>query len=140
MTRTWWSLVLLVAVALGTAQLSAGESGPPWTLEQLNQRLGTDNALTADQKTKVEAVNASFAKKMEEANKKEGVAAAQAAFDKAREGTDRGAIIAAYNKLNEARGFNAIEEYKKVLTPVLNEAQAAKLFSSRPGGSVDKKQ
>lgn len=136
MLRTWWSLLLLVTVVFGAGQLSAGQGGGmrtvPWTVEQIKERLGADNAMTDEQQKKVEAANAEFAKKMEEANKKEGVAAAQAELDKAREARDRDAITAAMKKLSDARGFNAFEEYKKALTPALNEAQITKLFTRGP--------
>jgi DNA repair exonuclease SbcCD ATPase subunit len=135
----------LAAVALGTAQVSAGQGGRggftlPMTMEQINQRLEGDTALTAEQKPKVEAANAEFTKKMEEANKKEGVAAAQAEMDKAREARDRDAIQAAMKKLTDARGFDAREEYKKALTPILNEAQLTKLFARGPRGGAAKTQ
>ena len=137
------SLMVLALVAFQPLQLIAAQGGQrgsggrtvPFTLEQITERLGADNALTDEQKKKVEAVNAEFTKKMEEANKKEGVAAAQEEVKKAREGQDRDAIRAAYKKLSDALGFDSFEEYKKVLTPVLNEAQVAKLFPARrPGG------
>lgn len=142
MKRTWWPLALLVMVGLGAAQLSAGEGGArrggrsvPYTMEQIGERLGADNGLTEEQKKKVEAVNAEFTKKMEEANKKEGVAAAQEEAKKAREAQNRDAAREAYKKLNEALGFNPYEEYKKALAPILNEAQLAKLFPARGGAA-----
>jgi hypothetical protein len=149
MKRVQWTMVLAAIMALGATQLSAGEGGGrggrnvPMTMDQIAERLGADNALTAEQKPKVEAANAEFAKKMEEANKKEGVAAAQEELKKAREGQDREATRAAYKKLAEAMGFNAMEEYKKALTPILNEAQVAKLFPARggrPGGDAKKEE
>ena len=133
MSRTWWSLLLLVTVVFGAGQVSAGQGGGmrqvPWPVEQIKERLGTENALTDEQAKKVEAVNTEFAKKMDEAKKKDGVAAAQAEVDKAREARDRDAMQAAFKKLSDAMGFNPRDEYKKALTPALNEAQINKLFT-----------
>jgi hypothetical protein len=145
MVRSMWMLVIALSAVVGLSRLSAGEGGQrgarsvPWTMEQIAERLGTDNALSDEQKKKVEAVNAEFAKKTEEANKKEGVAAAQEEIKKAREANDRDAMRAAYKKLTELMGFNARDEYKKVLSPALSEAQIAKLFPARgPGGGERK--
>jgi len=143
MTRTW--LMVLVAVAFGASQLSAAEGDKagggrrggrtvPFTMEQIAERLGDENKLTDVEKPKVEAVNAEFTKKIEEAKKKEGYAAAKEAADKARESGDREQMKAAYTKLQEAMGFNSYEEYKKALTAILTEAQIAKLFPARRGG------
>jgi len=145
MVRALWPWMLVAMVAVGATQLSAGEGGRgggrkvPMTMEQITQRLGADAGLTDEQKKKVEAVNEEFTKKMAEAAKKEGVAAAQADLDKAREAKDFEAIRAAYKKLTEAMGFNAFEEYKKALTPILNEAQVGKLFPTRPGRDAGEK-
>ncbi|HEY3319834.1 MAG TPA: hypothetical protein VGP72_05085 [Planctomycetota bacterium] len=148
MLRKTWLLLAVLVLALGTTQLRAADGAGrtrgqvPMTMEQINERLGADNALTDEQKKKVQAVNEEFTKKMEEANKKEGVAEAQAEIKKARDANDREAIGAAYKKLTEKMGFNAREEYKKALTPALNEAQVAKLFPARraPGGEEKKAQ
>jgi hypothetical protein len=140
--------MVLVAVAFGAAQLSAAEGDKaggrrggrtvPFTMDQIAERLGDENKLTDEQKPKVEAVNAEFTKKMEEAKKKEGYAAAKEAADKARESGDREQMKAAYTKLQEAMGFNSYEEYKKALTAILTEAQIAKLFPARRGGGEKK--
>ena len=134
MLRTWWSLVLLAMVVFGAGQVCAAQGGGrgggmrsmPRTVDQIKERLGADNAMTEEQQKKVEAVNAEFAKKMEEAKKKAGVAEAQAELEKA---TEREARTEAYKKLSEAMGFNARDEYKKVLATALNEAQVTKLFT-----------
>jgi len=137
MARKLWPLVLVAAVALSATQVSAGQGGGrfqlPMTIEQMNERLG-DLKLTDEQATKVKAVNEEFTKKMDEANKKPGVAAAQEDVKKAREGGDRDAMRAAFTKLTEALGFNQRDEYKKMLTPVLKEDQIAKLFPDRGPG------
>ncbi|MCY3022978.1 MAG: hypothetical protein NTW87_28710 [Planctomycetota bacterium] len=145
MARVWWSLVILVTMVLGTAQVRAADAGGraggrsvPFTIERIVERLGADNALTDELKKKVEAVNEEFTKKMAEAAKKEGVVAAQAEIEKARQAGDRDAIRAAYKKLTEAMGFNAFDEYKKALSAILSEAQIAKLFPQRPGAGEKK--
>jgi hypothetical protein len=94
MKRVQWIMVLAAIMVLGVTQVSAAQGGgrgrpsTPMTMDQIAERLGADNALSAEQKPKVEAANAEFTKKMDEANKKEGVAAAQEELKKAREGQD----------------------------------------------------
>jgi hypothetical protein len=142
MARMWMLALLLAFVALQTnaaegdkpADKAGARRGPPpipYTMDYIKERLGADNALTDDQAKKVEAANAEFQKKMDEANKKEGVAAAQEAMKKAREDRNWEDMKAASTKLTEAMGFDSREEYKKALTPCVNEAQLAKLFPAR---------
>ena len=140
MVRAYWLVVVLLA--FGMARLSAGEpTAPrgqgrkvPLTMEDIATRLGAESALTDEQKPKVQAVNDEFTKKMEEANKKPGVAAAQEELTKARASGDFNQMRAAQTKLTEAMGFNAYDEYKKALTPILTQAQVDKLFPARRQG------
>jgi hypothetical protein len=144
MARKYWGLSLVVAAGLAANWLAAAEEGGqrggrsgrrvPYTLEQIAERLGADNALNDEQKKKIQAVNDEFTKKIEEASKKPEVAAAQKEMEKARESGDRDAMRAAFKKVSEAMGFNTYDDYKKALGAILTKPQAAKVFPPRQGG------
>ena len=138
MVRMVWvtavALVAFGAVSLKAAdQKKSGRSGRsiPYTMEQIKERLGADNALKADQEKKVQAINEEFTKKMEELKAKPEVKAAYDEMAKAREARDMNKMREAFKKLRESMGSSPHEDYKKALSGVLDEAQVAKLFPPR---------